>query len=91
MPYVLLFYYLPLSVCGLSLFGMDKYLARHRRQRIAERNLLLWSLAGAWPGALIGIVAFRHKSAKLSFLLKLSLCVAIHILLAMAVWFFIFR
>ena len=48
------------------LFGFDKWRAG-RGQRFAESSLL-WSCAlGGWPGGLLGMLVFRHKSAKPSF------------------------
>ena len=47
-------------------FGFDKWRVG-RGQRVAE-STLLWSCAlGGWPGGLLGMIVFRHKSAKASF------------------------
>ena len=55
----------------LLLFGYDKWQARRDRSpRIAEFTLLAASALGGWPGGLLAILIFRHKSSKLSFLLK---------------------
>jgi len=59
------------SVAAFALFGCDKWLAkRGSTQRISEFTLLSICALGGWPGGLIGLIAFRHKSAKLSFQLK---------------------
>ena len=55
------------------LFGFDKWRAgRVNARRVAESFLLLVSALGGWPGGFLGIVLFRHKSAKLSFQLKFA-------------------
>ena len=48
------------------LFGFDKWRAG-RGQRVAESSLLWSSALGGWPGGLLGMIVFRHKSAKPSF------------------------
>lgn len=61
--------------CGwaFGLFGYDKWQAgRSRGRRIAESSLLLASALGGWPGGLLGLIVFRHKSAKPSFQLKFA-------------------
>ena len=59
------------SLWAFLLFGIDKWRAKQdSKRRISELSLLLVSALGGWPGGLIGLVFFRHKSAKLSFLLK---------------------
>jgi len=59
------------SVWAFLLFGFDKWRAgRTHARRVAESSLLLASALGGWPGGLLGIILFRHKSAKLSFKFK---------------------
>ncbi len=61
------------SVWAFGLFGLDKWRAqRSGGPRTAESTLLLASAVGGWPGGLLGILVFRHKSAKASFLLKFA-------------------
>jgi uncharacterized membrane protein YsdA (DUF1294 family) len=65
-----------LGIAGLwtfLLFGYDKWQAgRSGGRRIAESSLLLASALGGWPGGLLGLVVFRHKSAKHAFQLKFA-------------------
>lgn len=60
------------SVVAFLLFGYDKWQAGRRGGRVAESTLWLVSALGGWPGGLLGIVFFRHKSAKGSFQLKFA-------------------
>jgi len=52
----------------LGMYGYDKFIAGSARTRIPERVLLGLALAGGTPAALIGMLLFRHKMAKTSFL-----------------------
>ena len=59
------------SILAFGLFGIDKWRSKHdRTHRIRQSSLLLVSALGGWLGGLVGILVFRHKSAKPSFLLQ---------------------
>lgn len=58
------------SAWAVLLFGFDKWRAGRGGRRVAESTLFWLSALGGWPGGLLGIVVFRHKSAKPVFLLK---------------------
>ena len=61
------------GVWTFVLFGYDKWQAgRNRGRRVAEATLILASAIGGWPGGLLGLLLFRHKSAKASFQLKFA-------------------
>jgi uncharacterized membrane protein YsdA (DUF1294 family) len=77
------------SVWAFLLFGFDKWRAGHtRRRRVAESSLCLLSAIGGWPGALLGIVVFRHKSSKPSFLFKFFLALVVWAALVVGGWTF---
>ncbi len=59
------------SAWTFVLFGFDKWRAG-RGRRVAESSLLLSSALGGWPGGFLGLLVFRHKSAKPSFQWKLA-------------------
>lgn len=50
----------------LFLFGYDKRAAIKRLPRIPEKELLFWTALGGAAGAMVGILLFKHKSAKWS-------------------------
>ncbi|MEW5676517.1 DUF1294 domain-containing protein [Flavobacterium enshiense] len=77
-----------LLVNGLAFFanGIDKWLAVHQKRRIPERVLLGMILVGGTVGAGIGMLLFRHKTAKRSYLL---LYFGIVILQLACVWFYL--
>jgi uncharacterized membrane protein YsdA (DUF1294 family) len=54
-------------------FGFDKWRAGRSGSRVAERTLVLLGAIGGWPGGLIGMSVFRHKTAKGAFKLKYAL------------------
>jgi uncharacterized membrane protein YsdA (DUF1294 family) len=71
---LLLTWVVVVSIWTFLLFGFDKWRAgRSGARRIPESSLLWASAVGGWPGGLLGIVLFRHKSAKPSFLFKFTL------------------
>ena len=57
---------------AFMLFGLDKWRAGRGGRRVAESTLWWVSALGGWPGGLLGIIVFRHKSAKWSFLLMFA-------------------
>jgi uncharacterized membrane protein YsdA (DUF1294 family) len=70
---ILLLWVGAMSAWAFLLFGFDKWRAgRAGAKRVAESTLLLASALGGWPGGLLGIIVFRHKSAKLSFQFKFA-------------------
>lgn len=60
------------SAWAVLLFGFDKWRAGRGGRRVAESTLFWLSALGGWPGGLLGLVVFRHKSAKPVFLLKFA-------------------
>jgi len=51
-------------------FGFDKWRATRSKRRVSEFSLALLGALGGWPGGLLGMIFFRHKTAKLTFKLK---------------------
>jgi uncharacterized membrane protein YsdA (DUF1294 family) len=60
------------SLGAFLLFGFDKWRSRRRGARVSEATLLWTCVCAGWPGGLLGILVFRHKSAKTSFRLKFA-------------------
>ena len=62
------------SLLAFLVFGVDKFLSRQAsRRRVSEFQLLLLAALGGWPGGLLAMLVFRHKTAKPSFWLKYAL------------------
>ncbi len=64
-------------------FGYDKWRASRSGRRVPESSLVLLGALGGWPGGLLGMIVFRHKTAKWTFKLKYALAL---IPFAAAVW-----
>jgi len=59
------------NVLAFLLFGYDKFRAgQTNKSRVSEFHLAAIGAIGGWPGGLLGMLVFRHKTAKLSFKLK---------------------
>ncbi|KAF1840566.1 DUF1294-domain-containing protein [Cucurbitaria berberidis CBS 394.84] len=56
-----------LSVITFLFYGYDKMQARNLQWRVKEVTLHLLAVAGGWPGALVGMHYFQHKTRKTSF------------------------
>ncbi len=75
------------SLWVFLLFGFDKWRAgRSGGGRISEFSLCLISALGGWPGGLLGIILFHHKSAKASFLGKFFVAFLIWAALIAGAW-----
>ena len=65
-----------LAVLGAATFlafSYDKWRASRSGRRVPEVFLVLLGALGGWPGGLLGMMLFRHKTAKWSFQLKYAL------------------
>ena len=68
MPFPLVFYLFVVNTMALILYGMDKYLSKHKgSQRIPERTLLWLARIGGGAGCWLGMLLFRHKTKHANF------------------------
>jgi len=51
-------------------FGFDKWRASRSGSRVPESFLVVFGALGGWPGGLLGMIVFRHKTAKWTFKFK---------------------
>ena len=77
-----------LNVVSFLMYGYDKFLAVRGKSRVSERALIICSLLGGWLGALLAMKIVRHKTSKLSFLIKFWVSVFFNILLLCALGYF---
>ncbi len=71
---LLLFWLGLTNVMAFLMFAWDKFRSGGSGgNRISEFNLAAIGAIGGWPGGLIAMLLFRHKTAKLSFKLKYGL------------------
>jgi uncharacterized membrane protein YsdA (DUF1294 family) len=80
---ILLLLFLMVNFIAFIIIGYDKRLAVKSKRRISEKGLLFWVLVGGTIGSLIGMLLFRHKISKRSYLLKFFLIVGLQVFLIM--------
>ncbi len=64
------FILLAINVFAFALMGYDKNLAKNNQRRISEKALLTSALIGGSIGSGLGMLYFRHKTAKTSYQIK---------------------
>lgn len=74
------------SATTFMAYGYDKMQARNAQWRVRETTLQLLALAGGWPGALLGMHYFQHKTRKTGFQIMFWLTVTIWQGLFGALW-----
>lgn len=60
------------SVVALAAVALDKRAAKRGARRTPEATLLGLALVGGSPGLALGMLAFRHKTRKASFLARFA-------------------
>ncbi|RXM42885.1 DUF1294 domain-containing protein [Flavobacterium sp. YO12] len=70
---ILLLYFLFVNIFVFILAGYDKYQARKNKQRVPENTLFLFEAIGGTIGLLTAMLIFRHKTSKMSFIVKFSI------------------
>jgi len=55
------------------MFGVDKWRAQRSGLRVSEFSLVMLAALGGWPGGFLGMIVFRHKTAKWTFKFKYAL------------------
>ena len=61
-----------INVGSLVMTGFDKLSAKAGSERVPEMWFLLISLAGGFVGVVVGMLAFRHKTRKTGFQIKIA-------------------
>ena len=67
------------NVITFIIMGIDKFKAKHDKQRISEKNLLLCSLLMGAVGIGLGMMAFRHKTRKIKFQVLVPITLIINV------------
>ena len=76
-------YVVIISLITFIIFGVDKKRARRHEWRISEKTLFALAIIGGSLGAIIGMIAFHHKTKKWYFKLGMPLIVAVQ---AFGIW-----
>ena len=72
---------LAINVLAFLLMGYDKKLAKRNQRRISEKALLTSAMLGGSIGSGIGMLYFRHKTSKNSYLIKFWSVVIIQLII----------
>ena len=56
------------NIITFIVFGIDKLLARAKRQRISEKTLISMAIVGGSVGAVFAQKLFRHKTLKFRYI-----------------------
>ncbi len=72
---------LVINLIVFLIYGLDKQLAIRGKNRISEKMLLLFAFFLGSGGAFLGMIIFKHKISKTSFLVKFGVVVILQILL----------
>ncbi|WP_432672376.1 DUF1294 domain-containing protein [Flavobacterium sp. SM2513] len=75
------FLLLAINVVAFLLMGYDKKLAQNDKRRISEKALLTSALFGGSVGSGIGMLYFRHKTTKKSYVVKFWSIVIVQIII----------
>lgn len=70
-----------MSIAGAIVCVRDKRAARRSARRVSERALWMLSLLGGATGMLIAMLAVRHKTRKLRFMIGVPLLAAAQLVL----------
>lgn len=68
-----------INTIGFFLMGIDKWKARNKQWRVAEKTFFAVSLLGGSLGTWIGMYVFRHKTKHWYFVVGMPLIFAIQI------------
>ncbi|WP_265444140.1 DUF1294 domain-containing protein [Acetivibrio straminisolvens] len=80
-PYMFVFLLFALiNLVGFALSGIDKYKAARSLWRIQERTFFWLVLMGGAPGVYLGLLVFRHKTRRMSFMVGIPLIFVFQIL-----------
>ena len=63
----MVWYLVGVNILAFVIYGIDKYYAIHKKYRVSEYRLFLFSICGGAIGSLIGMKVFHHKTRKLVF------------------------
>ncbi len=81
-------YLILINIITFAVFGFDKLRAVRQKWRVRERTLFVLALIGGSPGALLGMIVFRHKIRKRAFVIGIPLILAVQ---AAVIWWTMIR
>ena len=88
-PYSFVFLFI-LNALAFIFIGYDKWQAIKKKRRISEQTLLTFVLLGGTIGSGLGMLVFRHKTAKMSYLWRFWAIVSLQIAFVYGLFYFKF-
>lgn len=85
---IYLIYLLVINLVTLFSFLIDKIKAKRNSWRIPEKTLLTLCLLGGALGGLFGMMLFRHKTRKWTFVFSVPLLVIIYLAITLLLIFY---
>lgn len=79
-------YIILINLIAFVVFGIDKRKARKEQWRVPESTLFILAIIGGSIGALLGMLAFRHKTKHRKFTIGIPLILALQIALLVTLW-----
>jgi len=83
---VLFAYFLIVNFITFIITGCDKYLAVKHKRRVPENTLFLLATISGSLGLLLAMFLFRHKTSKISFIVKFSAIFLIQIIIVVLIF-----
>ena len=74
---IFIIYFIIISIISCIVTVSDKYRAKHSKWRIPEKTLFLLAIAGGSAAMYITMLAIRHKTKHMRFMLGLPLIFAL--------------
>lgn len=84
---IIAIYLVGANIAGFLLMGLDKWKAKNKRWRVAEKTLFGVSLLGGSVGTWVGMYAFRHKTRHWHFVVGMPLILAVQVAAALFLLF----
>lgn len=78
-------YLIVINLVTFLVYGIDKLKAKRGKWRIPESMLLTLAVVGGSIGALLGMLAFRHKTKHKKFTIVVPLILAVQVALLIAI------
>lgn len=86
---IALWYAVFINALAFTMYGVDKYKARHSLWRIPEAALLLMAAVGGSIGAWCGMQVFHHKTRKPKFSIGVPVIFVVEMVLLIYLWKFV--
>lgn len=87
MPYIVLCYWLGISLLSIIVTCHDKRAAKKNRRRTPEATLMTLAALGGAVAMLTTMKCIRHKTQKPKFMIGIPCLIVLHLVLIVGVWY----